>query len=324
MAAGLQSAIAGLNRSGALDHYQELSGGSSAPPPPPLPESAAPAPPLAPGPPSPTAQRKQHQPLSAISIQDLNSVQLRKTLASKTLSAPALRPPGPAPAMLQSGKGAADQNKQDLIAELKMSKDITGIKKLKVERARTEERHEKEIISEISKQLTATQFVEKVPETDATGNLIPPWKRQMLARKAAERARKEMEEKLQRDAEQKRLSAIPAWKRQLLAKKEEVTDKVGLYTPRVDEKRPEPGDAAYTKPQQQPEQQANGQTNGHHEDSSNKENSVPPGQPAQHNFEDRSDTASETGSKDGEDCPPQIIPWRAQLRKTNSTLSLLE
>ena len=47
----------------------------------------------------------------------------------------------------------------------------------------------------------------------------------MLARKAAERARKEMEEKLQRDAEMKRLSAIPAWKRQLLAKKEEGTDK---------------------------------------------------------------------------------------------------
>jgi len=43
-----------------------------------------------------------------------------------------------------------------------MSKDITGIKKLKVERAKTEERHEREIISEISKQLTATQFVEKV------------------------------------------------------------------------------------------------------------------------------------------------------------------
>ena len=58
--------------------------------------------------------------------------------------------------------GSADQSKQDLIAELKMSKDITGIKKLKVERARTEERQEKEIISEISKQLTATQFVEKV------------------------------------------------------------------------------------------------------------------------------------------------------------------
>jgi hypothetical protein len=52
--------------------------------------------------------------------------------------------------------------KEDLIAELKMSKDITGIKKLKVERARVEEQQEKQMFTEISRQLTANNFVEKV------------------------------------------------------------------------------------------------------------------------------------------------------------------
>ena len=42
----------------------------------------------------------------------------------------------------------------------------------------------------------------------------------MLARKAAERAKKELEEQIARENEQKRIQAIPPWKRQLLAKKD--------------------------------------------------------------------------------------------------------
>ena len=42
----------------------------------------------------------------------------------------------------------------------------------------------------------------------------------MLARKAAERAKKELEEQIARDNEEKRQQAIPPWKRQLLAKKD--------------------------------------------------------------------------------------------------------
>lgn len=128
------------------------------PPPPPLP-------PVEPTPfikPKETEEltKKQSQPLSAISIHDLNSVQLRRTdkmIASKTFSAPTR---SMSLQCLQSESYLAQ--KTDLIAELKMSKDITGIKKMKVERAKVEEKQEKEMITEISKQFTATNFVEKV------------------------------------------------------------------------------------------------------------------------------------------------------------------
>lgn len=167
--------------------------------------------------------------------------------AGKTFSAPVRS------MSLQSLTTDFVAQKTDLIAELKMSKDITGIKKMKIERAKVEEKHEKEMYTEISKQYSTTNFVEKVsgrkqhpsvglaseadislpsnnflqiPDKDNTGNAIPAWKRQMLAKKAAERARKELEEQLQREAEEKRLSAIPQWKRQLMAKKEEAESKI--------------------------------------------------------------------------------------------------
>lgn len=48
----------------------------------------------------------------------------------------------------------------------------------------------------------------------------------MLAKKAAERARKELEEQLVKEAEEKRLQSIPQWKRQLLQKKEEAENRM--------------------------------------------------------------------------------------------------
>lgn len=80
-----------------------------------------------------------------------------KTVASKTFSAPTR---SMSLQCLQSEPYLAQ--KIDLIAELKMSKDITGIKKMKIERSRAEEKQEKEIYVEISKQFTASNFVEKV------------------------------------------------------------------------------------------------------------------------------------------------------------------
>uniref|UniRef100_A0A1B6KTX3 WH2 domain-containing protein n=1 Tax=Graphocephala atropunctata TaxID=36148 RepID=A0A1B6KTX3_9HEMI len=260
---------------------------SVGPPPPPLPEPVTP----------PPTTRKADQPLGTISIQDLNSVQLRRTNKplSKTMSAPLTSLTGPVEAPFQVAK-------QDLIEELKKSKDITGIKKMKVEKVKMEEQHEKELVTEITKQLSVDSFVEKIPEKDATGNPIPPWKRQMLAKKAAEKARKEMEEILVRQAEEKRLQSIPVWKRQLMQAK------------KPDEKQP----TNYIS-----------QTNVEEMKAAPAIQIVENG-PARENKENNKPVAvavavhKEAVVAITDDEPAQIIPWRAQLRKTNSTLNLLE
>lgn len=152
--------------------------------------------------------------------------------------------------------------KVDLIAELKASKDITGIKKMKVERAKLEDRHSSNVYGEATRQFTPNNFVDtvsnpssplivnapffiflflhtifllkyekiyklfsQVPERDSSGNIIPDWKRQMLAKKAADKAKKEFEDRMAREAEERRLSAIPKWKRDLIARKEEAEQK---------------------------------------------------------------------------------------------------
>ncbi|XP_069360966.1 espin isoform X2 [Maniola hyperantus] len=289
------------------------------PPPPPVPENIPPPPPQPP---------LSHQPLAAISTADLSSVRL-KTIASKTLSAP---PPARS-VSLQCIPSAVDFRtaKTDLIEELKMSKDITGIKKLKVERARRESLQDKETFTEFTKRFTAENFVDQgfsqIPERDTAGNIIPAWKRQMLARRAAEKARKDLEKELAGEAERRRAAAVPAWKRQLLARREEAESRLrqSLYTPKVEESndicKPHGEWRAYpsgtqravsidnitlcydvhSEPMRAPSEaklsteHCNGHStsNGHHEPVKEEETA-------------------------------KIIPWRAQLRKTNSKLNLLE
>lgn len=66
---------------------------------------------------------------------------------------------------------------------------------------------------------------QQIPDRDNAGNVIPDWKRQMLAKKAAERAKREFEERMAKEAEDRRLSAIPQWKRDLMARREEAETK---------------------------------------------------------------------------------------------------
>lgn len=61
--------------------------------------------------------------------------------------------------------------KTDLIAELKMSKDIHGIKKMKVEKARLEGKYDKDAYSELTRQFTASHFVDQVCATQV--RLLP-------------------------------------------------------------------------------------------------------------------------------------------------------
>lgn len=130
--------------------------GAEARPQPPQPPPVPQAPPPPPQPP------RDHQPLAAISSAELSAVRLRAP-AAKTLSAP----PPTRSLSLQclSGVGANENYrsaKTDLIEELKMSKDITGIKKLKVERARRESLQDKESYTEFTRRFTAENFVDQV------------------------------------------------------------------------------------------------------------------------------------------------------------------
>lgn len=261
-------------------------------------------------------QQHQQQPLAAISIHDLHSVQLKKT-------------PGTVKIM-QNNNNDADKHsgavpplqaqRQDLIAELKMSKDINGIKKMKVEKVKMDEMSEKQKINEITKQLSPDNIIDQIPEKDANGNVIPAWKRQMMAKKAAEKARKDMEEELSRQAEEKRLQSLPPWKRQLMQNK------------RQDDKLSTNG-----KPPPPPAPMAKVTFADTAADGQNKENDQPavddesvadtdeklsvPQPPLQQQQHVSNNNAKDADSDDG---LAKIIPWRAQLRKTNSTLNLLE
>ncbi|XP_017852026.1 uncharacterized protein LOC108606428 isoform X2 [Drosophila busckii] len=297
-----------------------------------------------------TATRKQHQPLSAISIQDLNSVQLRRTDTQKVPKP--YQMPARSLSMQCLTTSTETYLKSDLIAELKISKDIPGIKKLKVEQ-QLANRMDSEHYMEISKQFTGNNYVDQIPEKDQAGNAIPDWKRQMMAKKAAERAKKDFEDRMAQEAESRRISQIPQWKRDLLARREETENKLkaAIYTPKVEENNRiadtwrlknramsidninlatcSSVDQHYQQLQLHQHQQHQQQQQQHQQQSQvqgNKENHGEPGR-AHDEGEQEQSTADGVQQQQEQELNDNdndnIIPWRAQLRKTNSRLSLI-
>ncbi|XP_066584473.1 espin isoform X2 [Prorops nasuta] len=263
---------------------------------------------------------KNIQPLATISIQDLTSIQLRRTNtkmnATKTFSAPP-----PRSVSMTNVSEPFHVQKIDLIAELKRTKDIPGIKKLKVERAQVEKTQEQNLKSEISKTFSVSNFVDQIPEKDSSGNVIPIWKRQMLARKAAERAKKELEEQIARENEEKRQKAIPPWKRQLLAKKDNEEKRINSTAPPIVPSVPAVK-VEITSPKRDVSPVCNnakeemGDTDLLDRKAINTNNATVVNN---NNISNKKSSEREEDSDDG-----QIIPWRAQLRKTNSKLNILD
>ncbi|XP_047491439.1 uncharacterized protein DDB_G0271670-like [Penaeus chinensis] len=263
--------------------------------------------------------------LPTISVTDLQSVQLRKTetKVSRANNVPLKTPMSPEPAFTSA--------KDNVIAELKMGVDISGIKKMKSERAREEERHGVMEKEELKRQFSAVNFVDQVPDVDNAGNRIPEWKRQMLARKAAERAKKEAEEQRVQEAEEKRLQAIPLWKRQLLMRREDESKRGNLYTPKVEDvkkirvptspldlsrltkKEMEDTQSQYSPRSSSGDSVDSPRSNGESADASNTITLVTPAVVTK--------IISPCHVEDDDE--PQI-PWRTNLRKTNSKLSLLD
>nr|XP_033184775.1 uncharacterized protein LOC117154160 isoform X4 [Bombus vancouverensis nearcticus] len=265
--------------------------------------------------------QKTLQPLATISIQDLTSIQLRRTSAKMNATKTFSAPPPRSVSMTNVSEPFFVQ-KTDLIAELKRTKDIPGIKKMKVEMAQVEKTQEQNLMSEINKAFNVSNFVDQIPEKDSSGNVIPIWKRQMLARKAAERAKKELEEQLARENEERRQKAIPAWKRQLLAKKDNEEKRLNQVcatpTAKVDAvATPTPTPTPTSRRDVSPSSISSRTTHRHEEKPDVEEK-----KPADANSSHQGSHGTQANETDDDDA--QIIPWRAQLRKTSSKLNILD
>jgi len=217
----------------------DISAWNDAVPPPPPPPPGPPAPPPPPPPPHATLKATQSAPATverssgesksstpqasmAISMKDLQSVQLKKTdsgggkpNSDKTATDPLAKLLIP-----NANKGFSGDTKGDLIAELKLSHTIGGVGKLRSEQQKAQEEAEKAQYKKFLAQFTADNFLKKIPSTDPAGNEIPKWKREMLAKKAADKAKQEALDERARLEEERKLQAIPAWKRQLIAQRD--------------------------------------------------------------------------------------------------------
>jgi len=127
--------------------------------------------------------------------------------------------------------------KNDLIAELKLSHNVGGVSKLRSEQQKMQEGQERSEYRRFLAQFTTENFLEKVPQQDPNGGEIPIWKREMMAKKAAEKAKKEAIEKRAQEEEYRKMVSIPAWKRQLIENRKTEDPKNERHKKREKERR---------------------------------------------------------------------------------------
>ncbi|KAH9504381.1 hypothetical protein Btru_063450, partial [Bulinus truncatus] len=72
----------------------------------------------------------------------------------------------------------------------------------------------------LSGQFDPKNFLDQVEKVDSSGLVIPEWRRQVLAKHAAEKAQKEYEERKLVEDYEERFKNVPAWKRAIIEKKE--------------------------------------------------------------------------------------------------------
>lgn len=76
----------------------------------------------------------------------------------------------------------------------------------------------------LAQNFTVDEFLKTIPEKDPKGNEIPQWKRYMLAKKSAEKAKKDAEDLIRKEFEEKLSRQIPEWKKQLLKKDNDLSN----------------------------------------------------------------------------------------------------
>ena len=82
--------------------------------------------------------------------------------------------------------------KNDLIAELKLSHTMGGVSKLRLEQAKQQEEEEHRKFKRFLSTFTAENYLDRVPEIDAeTGEEIPQERRERLAKKAADKDKRD-------------------------------------------------------------------------------------------------------------------------------------
>lgn len=149
----------------------------------------------------------------SFSRDQLSSYSTKTTSTSDSTAATAT----PTPTEQRRGEQLADgliaATKRDLIAELKET-TTNGLERMKENcRSRCDVN---KIVAAMAPSFKAEDFLDKVALNEPEA---PLWRRQMLAKRAAERAKKEFEDRTRQEIEERRLSQVPAWKLQVLARK---------------------------------------------------------------------------------------------------------